>query len=53
MHKGRYDSVADVDVVGVDGDGHGVVDEHEFLVRVSSGDVQVEAGGEVGVGGEV
>lgn len=53
MHEGGYDSVADVNVIGEDGDGDGVVEEDEFLVRVSGSDVEVEVGGEVGGAGEV
>lgn len=53
MHKGGNDSVGDIYVVGIDGDSDGVVEEDEFLVRVSSSDVEVEAGGELVVGGDV
>eukprot|EP00262_Sarcandra_glabra_P009090 TRINITY_DN23087_c0_g1_i1.p2 TRINITY_DN23087_c0_g1~~TRINITY_DN23087_c0_g1_i1.p2 ORF type:complete len:182 (+),score=20.88 TRINITY_DN23087_c0_g1_i1:96-641(+) len=43
----RKRSVGDVNAVGEDGDGDGVVVEDQFLVRVASGDAEVDGGVEV------
>lgn len=49
----RNDAVADVDVAGEDRDRDRIVDVDELLVRVPSGDGEVESGVELGGGGEV
>lgn len=53
MDKRRERAVAQIDAVRVNGDEDGIVEIYEFLVRVPSGEGEIEVRDEVGIFGEI